>query len=367
MIPVEYYNGIYYNFMLLVVLITFGQANSVEINNAGNLKSKQAFGAFLVFFILIFMGTRPVSGYFIDMRKYAIIFEIYRNGGDLPTEKDIFFDMFIKLCTYIMSVEMFFFVCTMLFVLPIYFACKKIFAEYWFYGFLFMVSTYIFWSSGVNAIRSGVAIAFCLLAIAHHDRKPKMIAYFILALMAHKSMLLLVGSFLVGSYFRNTKLLLYGWVAAIGLSFAMGSVFENIIMSIGLGGNDDRLALYFSDELGEGEEVAYKVGFRWDFLLYSAIGIFAGWYFIIKRKFTDAFYITLFGMFVCANAFWVLVIRANFSNRFAALSWFFMGIIIVYPMLKSKFFANQHAIVGRAALAFFGFTYVMLFIIESSH
>ncbi|NMH29508.1 EpsG family protein [Flavobacterium silvaticum] len=363
MIPVEFYNGIYYNFMLLMVFITFAQSGSTPIESPQNLKSKQGFGGFLVFFILMFMGTRPVSGYFIDMRRYSVMFEDFENGGQVAEGKDVFFDMFMQFCSQIMSMEMFFFVCAALFILPIYFACKRIFSEYWFYAFLITASSYVFWSSGVNAIRTGIGLSFCMLGIANHDRKGRMILAFILAMMGHKSMILLILAFVICQYYRNTKMLLYGWFASILLSLAFGGLFENIFLAIGLGG-DDRLAVYFSDEVDEAT-VTYVMGFRWDFLLYSAIAVFAGWYFIIKQKFYDEFYNTLFGMFLMANAFWVLVIRANFSNRFAALSWFFMGLIVVYPMLKKRFFKNQHRIVGLATLLFFGFTYIMLFIIES--
>src|SRR5690606_39264861 len=97
--------------------------------------------------------------------------------------------------------------------------------------------------------------------------------------------------------------------------------------------------------LAEGSELLdheVKTGFRWDFLLYSGLGTFAGWYFIVKRKYEDQFYQWLFHAFLFANAVWILVIRANFSNRFAYLSWFMLGIVIIYPMLKMKFFHDQN-------------------------
>lgn len=33
--------------------------------------------------------------------------------------------------------------------------------------------------------------------------------------------------------------------------------------------------------------------------------------------------------------FWVLVIRANFSDRFAYLSWFMYALVMMYPLLES--------------------------------
>jgi hypothetical protein len=60
-----------------------------------------------------------------------------------------------------------------------------------------------------------------------------------------------------------------------------------------------------------------------------------------------------------ANTFWILVIRANFSNRFAYLSWFLMAIVIAYPLLKVKFWDDHYKNVGRIFLAYYLFTYFM--------
>ena len=60
-----------------------------------------------------------------------------------------------------------------------------------------------------------------------------------------------------------------------------------------------------------------------------------------------------------ANAFWILIIRANFSNRFAYLSWFLMAPVIAYPMLRYKLFPNQYRIVGLVLAFYYLFTYFM--------
>jgi hypothetical protein len=62
---------------------------------------------------------------------------------------------------------------------------------------------------------------------------------------------------------------------------------------------------------------------------------------------------------VFANAFWILVIRANFSNRFAYLSWFMMALVIIYPFLKSQLMPNQNKVLARVILFYFAFTFLM--------
>ncbi|HMQ45454.1 MAG TPA: EpsG family protein, partial [Mariniflexile sp.] len=66
--------------------------------------------------------------------------------------------------------------------------------------------------------------------------------------------------------------------------------------------------------------------------------------------------------YLICNGFWILVIKANYSNRFAYLSWFMMALVIVYPFLKQTFFKYQYIILGNVILLYFGFTYFMSYI-----
>ena len=134
----------------------------------------------------------------------------------------------------------------------------------------------------------------------------------------------------------------------------MGSIFISLFTTLGFG--DDRLASYLSGELSS------DTRFRWDFLFYSAFPVFAGWYFIIKKQFNDKYYYHILNTYLICNAFWILVIRANFSNRFAYLSWFLMAFVIIYPLLKQQFFKNQQVIIAKVVTAYFLFTFLMYFI-----
>jgi len=102
-----------------------------------------------------------------------------------------------------------------------------------------------------------------------------------------------------------------------------------------------------------------STGFRWDFLLYSSAAVYASYYFIYQRNFVDNAYFRLVNIYLTTNAFWILVIQANFSNRFAYLSWFIMGIIICYPLLKELVLRNQNKKTGYIMLAYFSFTFLM--------
>jgi hypothetical protein len=171
-------------------------------------------------------------------------------------------------------------------------------------------------------------------------------------------MLLPLFAYIATLIYNNSKAYFYFWLACIPLSLALGGFFINFFMTIGIV-EEKAVEGYFGqfDQAAEGVEL--NVGFRWDFLLYSASGVFAGWYYIFRRKYHDKMYLQLLNVYLFCNAFWILVIRANYSNRLAYLSWFMLGVVIIYPLIKHKFFENQHQVVVRIILAYFAFTYIM--------
>jgi len=146
------------------------------------------------------------------------------------------------------------------------------------------------------------------------------------------------------------------WVLCIPLSIALGSFWEVLFASMGFG--DDRMGAYLIGEANK-EDSFSSSGFRYDFLVYSAGAVVAGAYLIFVRGFRDKVYNQLYHTYLISNAFWILIIRANFSNRFAYLSWFLMGIVIIYPYITKKFFEKHHIVVGKILTVYFMFTYLM--------
>src|SRR5690606_26335421 len=101
--------------------------------------------------------------------------------------------------------------------------------------------------------------------------------------------------FLLANFYNHPKNLIVFWVLCIPISLLSGGFFENIFSTIGF--DDDRLS-YFTGDIGS--DRFSSTGFRWDFLTYSATAIFAGWYYIIKREYTDKVYFWLFNTYVFA-------------------------------------------------------------------
>jgi len=354
-VSLELYTPVYYYLMLVVVFWVLLKNSAVTTLNSGHTKTFQTAGVVLLLFVVLYMGLRPVSGrFFGDMSTYANIYSSYALGFPVLSDKDVLFHLFMYYSAQFISVELFFLLCAGLYVIPLYLVCKKWFPNYWFFAFLMLVTAFSFWAAGTNGIRNGIAGSLFLLGISR-DKRIFQALWLLASLNIHLSMLLPVVLWVLLQFYNKPKLWIGVWVVSIPLSLLFAGFWEGFFGAFDL--NDERLR-YFSDT--PDEEQFRAVGFRWDFLIYSAVGVAAGAFYILKLKFDDKIYNILFGLYVLANAFWILVINANFSNRFAYLSWFMMALIIIYPLLKQHLTENQHKKIGFIVFIHFLFTFLMV-------
>tara|TARA_B110000091_G_scaffold85830_1_gene94249 strand:+ start:2299 stop:3387 length:1089 start_codon:yes stop_codon:yes gene_type:complete len=357
-IPLEYYTPIWYYTILILVLLAF-----IQLQTKGyviyNTNKKKYASLILLLGVILYMGLRPISFVFVDMGTYSRIFEYYANGAQVNIlGKDVWWNIFMKVCSGIMTAEYFFLLCSIFYITPLYIVSKKWLGGNRYFIFLMFIASFSFWAYGTNGIRNGIATSLFVLGISYTNKRILQYGITTLSFFVHASTIIPISAFIVSIFYKNPKHYLMGWLFCIPLSLAFGGVFENLFASLGF--QDDRLS-YLTEGNINNDNFAYT-GFRWDFLIYSASAVFAGYYFIIKKQFKDKIYIQLFNIYVMANAFWILVIRANFSNRFAYLSWFLMAVVIFYPFLKKRFFKNQYKVLAYVILAYFGFTYLMFLI-----
>lgn len=332
---------------------------STDITTPNGIKFSKAISGISLIYILLMMGLRPISYYFGDMGTYNNYFERYQSGADIVQIKDGFFYAFMKFCSNFMNAQSFFFLCAIIYVLPLYLACRKWFANYWGYGFLMIVSVLTFWAYGTNGIRNGLATSLFIYALSR-DKLLFKVIWMVLALNFHTSIILAIFAFILVYFKNNTSLYLKIWLITIPLSLIGGSFFENLFL--GFGFEEQRMQEYLGNT-AYAEEFS-QTGFRWDFLLYSSTGVFAGYYYIFKKNFVEKNYLFVYHIFLITNSFWILVIRAGFSNRFAYLSWFLLGLVIIYPVLKKKFLINQHSKIGLMITGSFLFTYLLEVILK---
>lgn len=361
-IVVSKYGPIFYNVMLgLTILVAF-HSLSFDIRNKKRLSELGSFGLILLISVTLFMGLRPPDGWvFGDSLLYNEKFIAFQKDGIFEEEKDWLFYRFMWLCAKIMDTRQFFLIVAILYILPMYLFAKKHFRRYWFFCFFMLMASFSFWPYGTNGLRNGLATSLFLWGLVYYkDNKPLMYGFFVLSFFMHKSLIVTIAAFTVAHFFYNRpKLILAGWLAAIPVSLVSGNFWNNFFENLGF--FSERTEGYLTGSEKTMEQFS-ETGFRWDFLIYSGVAIFAGWYFIIDRKLKDKFYTQLFGTYAVANAFWILVIRAAFSNRFAYLSWFMMAPVIIYPLCKFEIIKNQYKTMGTIILLYYLFTYYMFMI-----
>jgi len=356
-IPIHYYVPLYYNILLLVVFFTLIHTYSYSGFTYKTYRFNKLFARLLLWFLILYMGLRPVSTIFADMMSYAHMFRNYAQGFQTFKSSDIAFYTLMRWLSHFTGTGVFFLVIALLYILPLYYASKRWFPKYYYFAFLILVTSFSFWSYGTNGLRNGVATSLMILAFSFLDNKKIMYPLMLLSLGFHHSMLLIIVLYFLTAFIKNIKIYYLIWFASIILSNLMGSFWENIFIKLGFG-EEDKLEAYFGKkEIFQDQFSA--TGFRWDFLIYSFVPVAISWFFIEKLHFRDQYYDKMVKIYLLANAFWILVIRASFSNRFAYLSWFFMSIIMIYPLLKKVYWKNQFTIIGIIIFAYFSFTYIM--------
>ncbi len=361
------YQPIYLIFVLLITLLLFFSLNAKE-NQHSLLQSRRNTGWMLLLSLLlvVFIGTRPNHWVFVDSLTYANIYNdvIPTMGGEMAMNGDALFELLMVLANPIMSWMVFATLIAVVYVMGHWLVSKRLSPKNADVMMLFCISAFSFWGYATNGLRNGFACVLVLVALTYLvQEKPKVLQFLLISFVAvgcHKSVVLPVACALLAYYYRNPKVMFYVWFFSIPLSFIAGSSVEGLLLSIG---GDDRFEQYFSE--ASKNEYSYlfsHTGFRWDFLLYSFIPILLGWYVIFKRRIIDWKYNLLLATYIYSNSFWVMIIRASSSNRFAYLSWFIYPIVLSYPLLKLQVFKNNHTRNAAIILILHTlFTFVMCF------
>ena len=370
-----YYFFIYW---FVVMLITISKYNNMRsLKGYTVISQRDNYTPLIMFslFYILFFGLRPVSILFGDTVIYEKLYNVMQSYGvyrlDLLEDgsievsdnasSDWLFYSVMFLCAQVMSVNSFFVIVMFFYITMMYQGCRKLDFKHGATLMLFCIGAFSFYGYSVNGIRNGVACSFVILALAQFCRGEKLwpaILAFI-ALGCHKSVALPIVCALFSYYIKKPKYMYIIWVGSIFISLAIGGYLSNMLTLLGF---DERLAqnLQSGADVEQAWGVEMENRFRWDFLLYSSMPIVLGWYAIFKRKVYNITYLMLLGTYMYANAFWVVLIRSLFSNRFAYLSWFLYPIVLSYPLMTLPVFKKQHSKkTAWILLAHFGFTTVM--------
>jgi hypothetical protein len=306
--------------------------------------------------LAVFMGFRPVSWVFVDTPNYARVFSLYSTSDfvDVNFEKgDYLFSIFMFYSSKIMNVHHFFLIIDLIYIILPLLAIRKFFPGKEWLAFIMYIGAFSFWSAGTNGLRTGMSSAIFIYGLSKMNRKWFAFVLMLIAVGIHKSIALPIFALLLSYFYRNSKLYIILWFIAIPTSFFSGGFWESLFAGLGF---DYRLDYLTADV---DAKLFSSVGFRWDFLLYSALPVFVGLYVIIIKKTKTLIYSALLNIYIISNTFWILIISANYSNRFAYLSWFLYPIVLLYPFIRFNFWRYKSLTLMLVLVLHFIFSYAM--------
>lgn len=359
MIPAAYYQYIY---LFIVTLMTFYAMS--QYNRQGkqyNTRNSSQIAAIILLFLVVwFIGTRPVSGkYFVDMANYRMFYEFEFGESfsfNSKTENLIWDNIFYWMASKSISFTTWVIVVAAAYFGWMYWACKKLFGKDVLLAFVVCLAAFSTFSYGTNGMKAGVAASLFLVAIAYKDKLWISIPIALLTYGFHHSMVMVIAAFFVVLYFKNINHYFAGWIACIIIA-ALHITFFQVFFA---GFASDRSAEYLLAT--ESSETAYVTGFRPDFILYSAVPIYLGYLMLNKYNFQSATYSFLLRLYILTNAIWLLCMYASFSNRIAYLSWFMYPLVLLYPFVNIKWHGQQIRYLRYAVYGHLAFTLFMTFI-----
>ena len=383
----------YWGVFVACIFLYFNYSRSEDCSNL--LKRNSMFPALLLtLFLIVCIGLRPVSSLFGDTVNYAWI---YRESAGLAVfnidfDSEWFWQFIMLTCKQAgFTVNMWFLVIEIGYLGFVFMGLRKLLGENSWMAMLFFLSAFSTFSYGINGVRNGLACSIATFAFAYGANKNLfqvglISLIFVFAFGVHRSTALPIVAFFAASYvIKSPKMAVYFWISSIGVSLVAGERVTNFFAGLGF---DDRMVSYAVSPDEDSDRCSHT-GFRWDFLAYSAMPVWLTWYICKKAekdqmeygataeeletgvtgagRIADVNSMKIFNIlattYILANSFWVMVIRASFSNRFAYLSWFLYPIVLAYAVIRLHIWKDQDRKAGLILALHAGFTMFMYLIV----
>ena len=363
-----YYSTAY--FLTLMVLCWFTVLYTIGSNQQKILYAEsspmQGAALFLTLLVIVFIGLRPSGASFGDMSAYKNTFNIIKDYTPVSLKTEWLWNNIMILFKNLgFNVHEFFLFISFVYFGGMFFCSMVLMRQNLWLAMLFFLVSFSTFSFSTNGIRNGFACSIELMAIScltmGKSKYPLALILMFLALGTHRSTMLPTVSAFASIYFiKDTKIALRFWVASIGISLVAGPIVEQFFAALGF---DDRMSEYSSGANNEQTMSQFtQTGFRWDFLFYSMFPVIMTWYVTKRRHFNDPTFSILANTYIFCNAFWIMVIRSSFSNRFAYLSWFLYPVVIAYPLFRMNVWKDQDRKTAIILFFYSAFTFFMFFI-----
>lgn len=302
----------------------------------------------LLLVTLLLIGLRnPYASwrFFGDSYAYNLYFHKIQNNASWIPDKDFGFFYYTKIISQFVGVQLYFLINAFLYIFLVYFGFKKWFKEYTFFAIALFIASFTFWGFGINTIRNGLAGSIFIFALSYYNKRWILVSLIALSVSIHLSMLLPAFVFLGVHFVKNSKLIIRLWLVSIPICFLVGKkikVFIDTFLTSTLGTLDKR-----ANYEGIDTSTFYEASsFRLDFIIYSGIVVFYGYYFIYQLDYKNKFYTLMYNTFVAGNTIWMYFIYVQYTDRIAYLSWIFIPFLLIHPIIYSKNIVNQSKFIG---------------------
>lgn len=363
MIAARNYYTVYLIIVTIITLFIYSKYSKKNGNITYPLNKRKKDGTFvLVLLMVLFIGFRPESYVFIDMMNYITFYYALYEGNvfvfDKEAENLIFDNYFAWVGSMRLGTTFFFVSIAAIYFICMYIACKKMFPRDTLAAYLVFLAAFSTFSYGTNGIKAGAAASIFLMALAYRDNLKVCIPLTLVSWGFHHSMIMPVVAFALTLVYKNSKIYFAGWCFCLIAAIAHITFFQELFAGI-LSDSGDSGASYLS----ENSEWGGRTGFRIDFVAYSVMPIFVGYWAVYKKKLQlSKLYTCLLNLYMTLNGTWMLCMYANFTNRIAYLSWFLYPVVLIYPYLKENWGPTRYKDFSKVMLAHLGFTLFMKFI-----
>lgn len=309
-----------------------------------------------------------ISGLIFGLRDYSVGTDTHRYvKGFLEIEtKDSFFDLLNKFGVdvgiywlgYIIKFfttnpSVFLSVVAILFVSVFVLANYRLLEENKYYAIVLVACFFFFYAMGLNILKSGLAVSFCLLSLSLKGWKKYL--FLGLALLFHITAVVFILGLFVVRHVGKTHHYATLWICSIIIAFLglgwidllPGAIKNNVMELLRLGEVNQYLL----------REYDYDTGFRYDFLGFSAAFLVFPYFYL--RNYSDKHYEQILKLYLLLNSLFILSFFIPFSNRVGFLSWILLPYLVGLPITKINYF--KPFVIPITALIF-SISYIVMFL-----
>lgn len=268
--------------------------------------------------------TMHYYGFFLSNKEYEFF--------SLFDEPIIYFvKIFVKLFA---GFHFFLFLVSGVISISFLYYSKKVGKSDWILLFVLTISFFLSFDLQVNILKQGMASGL-LLAFLVQSKIRYMVLFGSLAVLSHASATIPISLYVISRYIdKDVSLAIYviSIITSFTGVFTLGAL-EEFFFGLGIE-RVQQIILTYKYYMGN-----YKIGFRWDFLLFNSF--FLVLFYVNNNKlFRNKKYKDLFVLYVLMSSVFILMFNYPYSDRYGAYSWilipYMVYLLITHVNLKYR-------------------------------